>query len=109
MIYLVLIAIYLLILNVIATIRLLKSELNEKTQKIFQTILIWILPLIGAVTVSMLLNQDEPIESKKKNIFKSILFFIFIVKIKNDKDKDYQGYGQSNSANDDTMYTGGSV
>jgi len=44
MIYLVLIAIYLLILNAIATIRLSKSELNEKTQKVFQTILIWVIP-----------------------------------------------------------------
>ena len=109
MVYLVLTVTYLLILNVIATIRLSKSELNEKTQKIFQTILIWILPLIGSVIVSMLLNQYEPMESKKKNVIKSILFFIFIVKIKKDKQKEYQGYGERNLANDDTMYTGGSV
>jgi len=57
----------------------------------------------------MLLNQDEPLDVKKKNVIKSILFFIFLVKIKKDKKKEYQGYEERNSGNDDTMYTGGSV
>jgi len=101
MTYIVLAVIYFLILNVIATMRLSKSELNEKPQKVFQTILIWILPLIGAVIVSMLLNQDEPIELKKKNALKSILLFIFFVKIKRNKNKkDYKGYGETESPED---------
>ena len=101
MTYIVLAVIYLLILNIVSTLRLSKSELNEKPQKIFQTILIWMLPLIGALLVSMLLNQDEPMELKKKNMLKSILFFIFIVKIKKDKNKkNYKGYGETESPED---------
>lgn len=101
MIYIVLALIYLLILNVIATIRLLKSELNENPQKLFQTILIWLLPLLGAVVISMLLNQDESIDLKKKNIIKSILLFIFIIKINNDRQKKkYKGYGDFESSDD---------
>ena len=101
MTYLVITGIYLLLLNIIATLRLSKSELNEKAQKVFQTILIWILPLIGAVIVSMLLNQEEPMELKKKNILKSILLFIFIVKIKKYKSKkEYKGYGETESPED---------
>jgi len=80
MIYILFVGIYIVVLNIIATIRLSKSELNEKPQKFFQTILIWLLPVIGAVIVSMLLNQFEPIELKKKSFPKQILFFIFIVK-----------------------------
>jgi len=101
MTYIVLSGIYLLLLNIIATLRLSKSELNENPQKVFQTIFIWVLPVIGAVIVSMLLNQDEPLELKKKNIMKSILLFTFIVKIKKDrKEKDYKGYGEFESSDD---------
>jgi len=101
MTYIVLTVIYIFILNVIATIRLSKSELYEKSQKVFQTILIWVLPLIGAVFVSMLLNQDEPIELKKKNILKSILLFIWIIKIKKDKNKKgYKGYEETESVDE---------
>lgn len=101
MTYIVLSGIYLLLLNIIATLRLSKSELNENPQKVFQTILIWVLPVIGAVIVSMLLNQDEPLELKKKNILKSILLFIFIVKIKKDKSKkEYKGHGETESPAD---------
>ena len=103
MIYLVLIATYLLILNVVATIRLSKSELNEKTQKVFQTILIWILPLFGAIIVSMILNHHEPMELKKKNLLKSIVLFIFLVKIKIDNTtKEYKGHGKT--ATDEDIY-----
>ena len=101
MTYMVLVVIYIFTFNVIATLRLSKSELNEKEQKILQTILIWIVPLVGAVTVSVLLNQDEPIKMKKKNIIKSILYFIFIVKVKKDENKKgYKGYGKIESPSD---------
>lgn len=100
MIYIVLVVIYLFTLNVIATFRLSKSELYEKSQKVFQTILIWMLPLIGALFVSMLLNQHEAMELKNKNILKSILLFIFIVKIKKNRNKGNRGYGETESPED---------
>ncbi len=87
MAYIVLAGIYLLLLNIITTIRLSKSELNEKSQKVYQTILIWLLPLIGAVVVLTLLNQDEPVEFMNKNIFKNFMLFVFFIKIKKMKIK----------------------
>jgi hypothetical protein len=100
MTYIVLAIIYLFFLNIVTTFRLLKSELYEKSQKVFQTILIWLLPLIGALFVSMLLNQHEAIELKNKNILKSILLFIFIVKIKKNKNNENRGYGETESPED---------
>jgi hypothetical protein len=58
------------------------------------------LPLIGALIVSMILNQDEPIELKNKNMLKGILFFIFIIKIKKDKNKKNTDYGETESPED---------
>ncbi len=100
MAYIVLAGIYLLLLNIITTIRLSKSELNEKSQKVYQTILIWLLPLIGAVIVSTLLNQDEPVEFKNKNIFKNFMLFVFFIKRKKDENKEHNGYEKTESAAD---------
>jgi len=104
MIYVVLATMYLLVLNVIATYRISKSELTEKPQKVAQTVLIWVLPLVGAVIVSMLLNQDEPIELKKKSMAKTILLFLFIVKVKTDKKQRKQNNDGVESV-DDYTYT----
>ena len=56
-IYLVLFAMYVLILNVVTSYRLYVDEGYEKWQKWIQTFLIWLLPFIGAVIVSVMLNR----------------------------------------------------
>ena len=103
--YIILIVIYLIVLNIVTTSRLLKSDLYEKYQKVFQTIFVWLLPFLGPMIVSMFLNEYEPIELNKKSIIKSIIFYIFIVKIKKiDKKKNIQGYGEKESI-DNYTYT----
>jgi len=104
LVYVVLAVIYLLLLNIIATYRLSKSELTEKPQKVAQSILIWGLPLVGAVFISMFINEDEPVTLKSKNILLKILLFMFFAKIKKDKNQKKKPKGYSDTESPEDVY-----
>ncbi len=53
---LLLFGIYVFVLNVVTSYRLMKDEVYESWQKILQMCMIWCLPLIGAMFVSYFLN-----------------------------------------------------
>jgi hypothetical protein len=52
------------LLNLFATTELLRSDLETRTQKILQLLLIWLLPIIGVILViavrSQTLNTPKP-------------------------------------------------
>jgi hypothetical protein len=52
--------------NLYVTYKLLKSELYEKQQKIYQILIIWLLPLIGTIVVLMFLSEDDK-KTKRQN------------------------------------------
>jgi len=82
--YLILILIlYLFTLNIITTIRLIKSAELESFQKIFQILIVWLLPILGVFLVSHFLN-DNPIIIKNNNLkyfLLKLLCLPFLIKI----------------------------
>ena len=81
--YILIILLYLLIINIITTIRLIKSDEYEISQRVIQTLLIWLLPLIGIFMVSHFLN-DNPIVVKDnwiKYFIIKILLIPFLIKV----------------------------
>jgi hypothetical protein len=58
------IGLYLLIMNIVTTKRLLLSNMYEGMQKFFQVMIIWLIPFIGAILIANFLN-DEPIKIPK--------------------------------------------
>jgi len=82
--YLILILIlYLFTLNIITTIRLIKSAEPESFQKIFQILIVWLLPILGVFLVSHFLN-DNPIIVKNNNLkyfLLKLLCLPFLIKI----------------------------
>jgi hypothetical protein len=71
---------YLVLLNVVTTYRLLRED-NYET---IQFILLWILPLLGALLVTFFLNQSPIILNEKMSkieIILKILFFPLFIKI----------------------------
>lgn len=95
--YLYYIVIYLVLLNVVTTYRLLKSEDYEVGQKIVQFILLWAIPLLGVLIVTFFLNQEPIVLSERMQKFKiilKILLFPWFIKIKSNEDKDI---GNTNS------------
>ena len=82
--YLYYIVVYLVLLNIITTYRLIKSEDYEVSQKIIQCILLWILPLLGVLVVTFFLNQEPIVLSEKVSKFRiilKILLFPWFIKI----------------------------
>jgi uncharacterized protein YacL len=75
---------YLVLLNVVTTYRLLREDNYETIQKTIQFILLWILPLLGALLVTFFLNQSPIILNEKMSkieIILKILFFPLFIKI----------------------------
>jgi hypothetical protein len=95
--YLYYMAIYLALLNIVTTYRLLKTEDYESTQKIIQFIVLWTIPLIGVALVIFFLNQIPIVlnnKMKKYKIILKILLFPWFIKIKSSGNKDI---GNSNA------------
>ncbi|WP_294966968.1 hypothetical protein [Sulfurimonas sp.] len=108
--YIYFIATYLVLLNIVTTYRLLKIEDYKVTQKIIQFILLWTIPLIGVLIVSLFLNQEPIVLSKKMQKYKiilKILLFPWLIKIESNGGKDignsvagYQADSSSTSGGD---------
>ena len=106
-----LLIVYLLILNIITTIRLIKSNELESFQKTIQILIVWLLPILGVFLVSHFLN-DYPVIIKNNNLkyflFKllSFPFLIKVTKIPKDKPNDMSSANSYTST--DISYGGGS-
>jgi hypothetical protein len=48
--------------DLVATARLLRSDMYSATQKVAQCILIWVFPLLGAIAVLSVLNPPRELE-----------------------------------------------
>ena len=59
--------IYILLLNILTTYRIYKDELYEPWQKAVQFLLIWCVPLIGALLIASMLNRTSFSEIKLPN------------------------------------------
>ena len=89
--YLYYIATYLVLLNVVTTYRLLKTEDYESIQKIVQFIFLWTIPLIGVSIVTFFLNQVPIVLNKKMQKYKvilKVLLFPWLIKIESNWNKD---------------------
>jgi ACR3 family arsenite efflux pump ArsB len=64
LVYLILV---LIIGNLYVTYKLLRSEYYEKQQKIYQFLIIWLLPFIGMIVVLMFLSEDDKITKRQNN------------------------------------------
>ena len=49
----------LVILNLYATVRIVRDALSERIQKSFQVVLVWLVPVIGAVLVLFLQRKES--------------------------------------------------
>ena len=54
-------------LNVYATLRVVRDKLSERWQKVAQTVLVWALPLVGAILV-LYLHRNERFERREYQI-----------------------------------------
>ena len=89
--YLYYIATYLVLLNIVTTYRLLKTEDYKAVQKTVQFILLWTIPLLGVLIVTFFLNQEPIVLNKRIQKFKiilKILLFPWFIKIKANGNKD---------------------
>ena len=60
-------AIIVLIINLYVTYKLYKSDYYEKHQKIYQTLIIWLLPILGFLIVMYFLSEDDKITKGQNN------------------------------------------
>ena len=95
--------IYFLALNIVTTIRLWRSDSYSKSQKIMQTIIIWLVPLLGVFIVILFLNT-EPLEESNPSILKKLYMWIFF--IKNEKKEKKQKH--INDISEGEVYGSGS-
>jgi cytochrome bd-type quinol oxidase subunit 2 len=56
---LVILALLLVVMNVVATVVVLRSEASSATQRIFQSCVVWLVPLLGAVVVILFHRLDR--------------------------------------------------
>ena len=109
--YLYYIATYLVLLNIVTTYRLIKSEDYEVSQKLIQFILLWILPLLGTLVVTFFLNQEPIVLSEKMSKFRiilKILLFTWFIKVvfqrKNNSLHGVSNEGHGAEVNDIRIY-----
>jgi len=101
------IVIYIITLNIVTTIRVLKSEYYTKIQKIIQIFLIWFLPIVGVTLVIIFLNM-ETISINKVSFSKKLFYFLFFIKIKDSykiKKDSYNMNGSDINVEDLSIYT----
>ena len=100
MVYIYLVIIYIILFNIVTTYRLIKTDMYDTTQKIFQTVIIWLLPLIGVGGIASFLNDEPIVLSEKMSkyilIFK-FLFLPFMIKFKTKLDNDIGNYNTGGS------------
>lgn len=49
------------------TTRVWKSPLFDRSQKLMQSKLIWLLPILGSMLVFSVLSEDDPLDKGKKS------------------------------------------
>jgi len=92
--------IYIILFNIVATYRLIQTDMYDATQKIFQAIIIWLFPLLGAVGISSFLNNEPIVVSERMLKYILILKFLFLpfmIKFKTKLDKDIGNYNTGGS------------
>ena len=57
----------LIIGNIYATYRCIRSPYADKKQKLYQIVFVWLIPVVGAVTVCHFSKSEKPIESNGGN------------------------------------------
>ena len=81
----------------------------EPTQKIFQSVVVWLFPFLGAAVIAHFLNDEPTILSKKASKYILILKFLFLpfmIKIKSNIDNNIENSSAGYSA-DFTSTSGG--
>lgn len=110
--YLAIILLYLFVINIVTTIRLLKSNEHEVFQKAIQVLLIWLLPIVGILLVSHFLNDNPIIIKDNLTIYFiiKILLFPFLIKVIKVPKEHYNDISSSNNIpiDDVSGYSGGS-
>ena len=53
--------------NAYTNYKLIKSDYYEKQQKIYQSLIIWLIPFIGMIIVLTLLKEDDKITKNQTN------------------------------------------
>ena len=56
-----------LLFNAAVSFKLINSELTENSQKVFQIVFIWLVPLIGAFVCLSVLNSETSINTNKRS------------------------------------------
>ena len=93
--YIYLVIIYIILFNIVTTYRLIKTDMYGMTQKIFQAIIIWLFPLLGAAGISSFLNDEPIVLSEKTSKYILVLKFLFLpfmIKFKTKLDDDIGNY-----------------
>jgi len=101
---LILVTVYLLVLNIVVSIRIFRSA-EERYRKVIFFVLVWMLPLLGAVFVASLLNAVayKPRGWWLKHlVITRLLASLFMIKIAHPK--SFAGY--PGSENDYGWYNG---
>jgi len=88
MIFLYCLVVYFVILYIVTTVRLFRSDSYSMIQKIIQFCIIWFIPAIGVIVVALFLNQ-EPIKLKKSSFLKKLFLSLFFVEIEKRSISDY--------------------
>ncbi len=57
----------LLVLNTVASVRVLRNPAVSTTQHIFQLVLVWLLPVVGAVVCLVFLQAESPSSATSLN------------------------------------------
>ena len=79
------IIIYILVVNLITSFRLIIAVEYNRLQKLFQFFIIWCIPLFGVVIVSYFLNQIPIILSEKLSKYTliiKIILYPLLIKVK---------------------------
>ncbi|WP_345971127.1 hypothetical protein WCX72_04700 [Sulfurimonas sp. HSL1-6] len=82
---------YLLLFNTVSTFRLAKTEMYDSSQKVFQSLVIWLLPLIGAAIISHFLNDEPLVLSEKASkyvLLIKLLLLPLMIKVKSNLDDE---------------------
>jgi hypothetical protein len=67
----------------------MRTDMYEPVQKVLQSLVIWLLPLLGAVSIAHFLNDRPVVLSEKASKYVLILKFLFmpfVIKIKSNLD-----------------------
>lgn len=94
---------YLLLFNTVTTFRLVRSDMYNPTQKVFQSLAVWLLPLLGSVIISHFLNDEPVVLSDKASKYVLMINYLLLplmVKVKSNLDDNIGNSTEGYSVND---------